>query len=324
MNPTTAPARSMRPLLLALCALLGVAIGAMMGCVAGEAAVPTAPEGGPALSAVAASSAGGEAGAAPGALASIPRNTLATDELWHDGLAEVSHYAMTRSQYGRVRSFDGVLLVVKEEFDPVQMVKADRASEGTVPVLKMNWLFDIPTDNYPYHHATNVFVDRNDPFVLHKEVSVSTEWCGTVTKELRAYAEPAELAYATYYQSEGAGTDRFAWPPNALSEEQLLFAVRTLDFAHVQETEVSVLERLVTSHHTGTRFREATLRVEGRETVEDAAGASHDTWHVRVDLGRGSLDYWVAADFPHRLVAHEGPGGLTMRLRESSRYAYWR
>ena len=254
----------------------------------------------------------------------MPTSGLAQDPLWHDGLAEVNRYAMTRSQYGQIRTFDATLLVVKEELDPELMVKSDRVHDGTIPALKMNWLFDIPTDNYPYHHATSVFLDRRDPFLLHREVTVSTEWCGTVTKELRAHTEPAELNYMTYYQSEGSGTDRVPWPANGVSEEQLLFSVRTLDFEATQPTELAVLERLVTSHHRGTRFRDGTLRVVGRAPALDANGQSHDAWHVRVDLGRESLDYWVAAEAPHLLVAHEGPGGLSMRLAASRRYAYWR
>ncbi len=253
-------------------------------------------------------------------------NGLAAAALWDDGQAEVNRYATTRRQYGVEREFESVWIVVKESFAPDVMLKADSAGRsGTVDVLKHHWLFTLPAGAYPYHHATSTFTPRTSPWTVWKAVTTSTEWCGIVTKSLRADRELATLEFETYYESEGSGSDAFAWPDNGVTEEQLLFAVRTLDPTALQPTELQVLDRLPTSHHAGTRFRIGTLELVGETTTTDANGASHDTVHYRISLpGRERLEYFVERAFPHRLIAHTGPGGLSMRLEATERDAYWR
>ena len=106
MSPATAPIRSLprrlgRPF--RAIALSAALLASAHSCAPSEAAVQAASPTGASTEEPAASR------------VVMPTSGLAQDPLWHDGLAEVNRYAMTRSQYGQIRTFDAILLVVKEE-----------------------------------------------------------------------------------------------------------------------------------------------------------------------------------------------------------------
>jgi hypothetical protein len=256
---------------------------------------------------------------------SAPVSGFTNDSVWFDGLAEVSVYEATRDRYGVPRRFEARLIVVSEEFDPVTLVKSDRPrAEGVLPVLKVHLMYDVPTEPYSYHFASSVFVDRRDPFVAWKLTATANEWCGITTHHLSLGTRPARLQWHSYFDGEGDADVALDWPAQAVTEEQLLVAVRGLAFSEGLEVPLQVLSRLTEDHARMPSLRAGTLRVGAAHEVADAAGTMHPAWPVTVDLPQGRLLYEVEVNSPHRVILHEAPGGLTMRLRESERWAYWR
>src|SRR5678816_482494 len=106
--------------------------------------------------------------------------------VWDDGLAEVAHYDSHRLVYAEDRTFETILITVKEDFDRARAVKADPPYEGRdlMTVLKLNIISRIDTQNYPYFYMASLFVRRDDPRQVVKLAASSQEWCGTTFREL--------------------------------------------------------------------------------------------------------------------------------------------
>ncbi|MEM1347523.1 MAG: hypothetical protein AAGI01_03140, partial [Myxococcota bacterium] len=126
-------------------------------------------------------------------------------KFWDDGKAEVVKYEATRMRYGKRRAFELTMIHVKEEFDPAELIKSDAPSSGDLPVIKTNIIFEMPTGNYPYNMAANVFTTRENPFQVVKLTTASHEWCGTTTKKLDLRGGDVALRYDSYFESEGDG-----------------------------------------------------------------------------------------------------------------------
>lgn len=246
-------------------------------------------------------------------------------DLWNDGLAEVNRYDATRLRYGELRRFPLTLINVKEDLDLETMVKSDDPSAGpTLGVIKSHLFYDMPTQNYPYHFAASTFIDRTHPYRLRKFTGTSSEWCGITTRVLRPWTSPPTLEYRSYFGGEGEGVSPLEWPENGFTEEQLLISLRALAFRDGLEAQVNVLSRQTDSHAGPPSWREGRLRVSGPGPVENVEGVAIDAWHVEISLpGQERLVYDFAVEAPHILIRHEAPDGLTMRLRESRRWAYW-
>lgn len=294
------------------------------GCSANRA--PDAPRAQtPTPDAEAAAPAGAALAQVHGAASAWPSSGFAADGLWDDGKAEVAKYAATRARYGKRRDFEMTVIHVKEEFDAVKLVKSDAPGRAeTIPVIKSNVVFTMPTENYPYNMSSGTFVRRDNPSSLVKMTTTSHEWCGITTKNLDLTGEEPGLDYRSYFESEGEGTyDLSGWPAGGVTEEQLLFAVRDLPFAEGLEVPVSVLSRQLESHARPPTWRPGKLTVAGKERVEDAAGVEHEAWRVEARLGADTLTYHVGVAAPHLLVRFEGTDGATMRLKDVARWAYW-
>src|SRR5436309_14993759 len=76
--------------------------------------------------------------------------------IWDDGLAEVAKYQARRTVYAKARVFESIYITVKEDFTPKYYAKADSPSGQSIPVLKLNMVSTIPTDNYDYRYLTSV------------------------------------------------------------------------------------------------------------------------------------------------------------------------
>ncbi len=194
----------------------------------------------------------------------------------------------------------------------------------TIPVIKSNVVFTMPTENYPYNLSSGTFVRRSNPSSLVKMTTTSHEWCGITTKNLSLKGDTPGLDYRSYFESEGEGTyDLSNWPDGGVTEEQLLFAVRDLPFKAGLEVPISVLSRQLESHATSPRWRPGTLTVVEKIGVEDANGVEREVWKVEARLGAQTLTYYVGTAAPHLLVRFDGTDGATMRLKEAKRWAYW-
>ncbi len=248
----------------------------------------------------------------------------ARDSLWDDGQAEVSLYEAKRPQYGKVETYEAVFIVVKEDFNPQLLVKADPPFEGKqlLPVLKLNAAHSYWTPNYPYHYLASVFVRRDDPASLVKLTVGSQEWCGNTFKEVKVGARP-ELTFHTYWDSEGDGTRPLDLRPGDLLEEQLPLALRGLAFAPGLEVRRRVLPSLISNKlGKGPQFLDATITIAGEETLATPIGRLA-SWKVAVKFGEIQQTWWFEKAAPHALVKMESSDGRAWLLKARTRKPYW-
>ena len=149
--------------------------------------------------------------------------TEAFKTYWFDGTAEVSSYALTQSRYGESRKGHATLIYVTEDFLSDAQVKANKKSEATVPVLKLNRSKHFLTGIYPYHIMNSTFTQlgRKDPLV---KISHSTqEWCGQMYLQLNR-RENLEIKMHSYFEREAYQNLNV---PLTLTEDELWNRIRT-------------------------------------------------------------------------------------------------
>jgi len=249
----------------------------------------------------------------------------ARDPLWDDGQAEVSLYEARRPQYGKVESYEAVFIVVKEDFNPQHLVKADPPYEGKqlLPVLKLNAVHSYWTPNYPYHFLASVFVRRDDPAALVKLTVGSQEWCGNTFKEIKT-GRRTELIYHSYFGGEGDGSRLLALRPGDLFEDQLPLALRGLRFAPGLEVRRRLLPSLISNNlRRPVEPADAVIRVVGEETVATRAGRLL-AWKVTLEFADIQQTWWFEKTAPHALVKMESSDGRAWLLKARTRKPYWK
>ena len=250
----------------------------------------------------------------------------ARDPLWDDGQAEVSLYDARRPQYGKIESYQAVFLVVKEDFDPKLLVKADPPYEGKqlIPVLKLNAVHSYWTPNYPYHFLASVFVRRDDPAALVKLTVGSQEWCGNTFKEVKLSGGRPELHAHTYFDGEGDTTRPLDLRSGDLLEDQLPLSLRSLPFAPGLEVRRRILPSLIANNlRRPLNPVEAVVRVAGEETVQTGAGRLA-AWKVSVEMGELKQTWWFEKTFPYALLKMESSDGRAWLLKSRARQPYWK
>ena len=246
------------------------------------------------------------------------------DLLWDDGQAEVSLYEAKRPQYGKIETYEAVFIVVKEDFNPQLLVKADPPFEGRqlLPVLKLNAVHSYWTPNYPYHYLASVFVRRDDPAALVKLTVGSQEWCGNTFKEVKTSPRP-ELSFHTYWDSEGDGVRPLDLRSGDLLEEQLPLVLRGLAFAPALEVRRRLLPSLISNKlGQAPQFTDAVITVTGEETVSTPAGRL-GAWKVNVKFGEVQQTWWFEKAASHALLKMESSDGRAWLLKARTRKPYW-
>ena len=246
---------------------------------------------------------------------------------WNDGRAEVARYEAHRMVYGSDRTFEAVLITVKEEFDKALGVKADPPYEGKslTTVLKLNVIGRIQTENYPYNYMTSVFVSRDDPRVLVKLSQSSQEWCGTTFKEVVTWDGPPHMNFNSYFDGQADGRHPVALEGGALLEEQLLLVLRAADLKSGQRYSFLLFDSLVTNSVKLPTAAPAEAVLAGEETLDTEAGPFATR---RIEIRSPSdatprLTVWIEDEVRRALVKLKAADGRSLLLKEISRRDYW-
>lgn len=271
-------------------------------------------------------------------LATGPSAWAASPEVWKhwsDGQAELSGYRLTQPRYGQLRSGTVVLIYVTEPFSRSARVKADpgRHPDSDVEtVLKLNVVKDFPTGIYDYNVMTSAFLALEPkggrPAELLKLSFSSQEWCGHVYEELTLEPTVVERLYRSYFDGENT-SGPLPRPPGALTTEELLFRVRGLPEPLIAPGETKVVSLLGSVErarflHRPLGFAEARISRSKAATPKTVPAGTFSVDLYTVVSGDETYVYAVERDFPHRLVAFEGPDGERLELTGSRRLPYWK
>ncbi len=250
----------------------------------------------------------------------------AQDALWNDGKAEVAKYQAERVVYGKVRTFEYVYVLVKEDFNEEWQVKTDTYDRDDLfPVMKVNKFARLETDVYPYHYLTSVFFKRENPDEIHKLTNTSQEWCGNTAKAFQLKGNRYVFDYMSYW--DGQGTRRKIVNAGPWFEDQLSYTLRALYFKDGLTFDHPIYPTQVTNKANLPEAIPASFIVSKATKDElDAVDSTlvTDAWKVEVRKKNGeTMAFWFASAYPNYLLKMESSDGQKLILTQLKRDAYW-
>ena len=237
----------------------------------------------------------------------------AQNKLWDDGLAEVAIYQAERTVYNKPRTFEYILITVKEDFNQAHNVKTDDYNRSDLfPVMKVNQFCQISTDNYPYHYLTSLIFRRENPVQAHKITSSSQEWCGNTFKAINLNNNTFDYTFNSYWDEQGEG--KLELPGDIMFEDQLPYTLRSLRFKDGLTFKTQVAELLQTNKANKPVIYPTIVTV----------ATDGNLWLVSVQFSEEKINkYWFRKEFPHVLEKQQTWDGRLLQLKEVKRYAYW-
>lgn len=254
--------------------------------------------------------------------------------VWDQGLSEMSYYQAVDTIYGQPRRYVRVMLLNREWLNPLERVKSNnpkaaaqgkdgKAAGNEIPVLKLNLIEEIPTQNYNYRYMVTTFLNR-ESLEPEKVAASSQEWCGTTFKQYQWLPDGLKVRGFSYFEGEGDREWSLPKRPVVYPAAALFVIARALVAADRNMT-LHVLPPARSTHMSEPIPQEVSLEV------------SKESRSVRVPFGRFSArivtatrageskpaEFTIEAAAPYRLLAYRGPTGLELSLRFQENRAYW-
>src|SRR3954471_21439058 len=204
------------------------------------------------------------------ALAQFSPVLLQNNSYWGDGKAEFNIYDAQIARYGVPRPCEVLHILVREPFDPKQLVKPDNPNApDAVAVLKLNQILHVPTGLYVYQQMHSNFW-RVDNAQLLKFSLTSNDSCGNTFKEARREADKLAYEYRTYWDQMAGGKENVDVPANGYFYDELPWLVRTLDFQKPgAPLEIQLAGTVIHSKKDNFAFKPAKLSFKATEREID-------------------------------------------------------
>jgi hypothetical protein len=239
---------------------------------------------------------------------------LQNNSYWNDGKAEFNIYDAQIARYGIPRQCEVLHILVREPFDPKQLVKPDNPEQpGAVAVLKLNQILHVPTGLYVYQQMHSNFW-RVDNAQLLKFSLTSNDSCGNTFKEARRSGDQFSYEYHTYWDGMADGKENVAAPANGYFYDELPWLVRTLDFSKPSTGfEVQLAGSVINSKKDTFAFKPAKISFTATEKFIDVA----------VQHAAGTDHFILDRDGPHLLREWTAAGGSHLKLKRNLKVDYW-
>ncbi len=137
-------------------------------------------------------------------------------EYWYSGVAEITSYELKQERYGELHDGTAVTIFVTEDFLPDEQIKANRKTDGTVSVLKLNQVKKFTTGIYPYSIMTSTFSPVNQQKHALKSSHSMQEWCGQIYVQLNNHKTFDVLSHSYF---EGEADQKFSLEKTWLENE---------------------------------------------------------------------------------------------------------
>ncbi len=239
---------------------------------------------------------------------------LQNDSYWADGKAEFSIYAAEISRYGIPRPCEVMHILVREPFDPKQLVKPEGpARPDFIQVLKLNQILNVPTGLYVYQQMHSNFW-RVDNAQLLKFSLTSNDSCGNTYKEARRAGDALTYEYRTYWDGMASGQENVTPPPNGYFYDELPWLVRKIDFGKAREGfEIHLAGTTINSKKDAFTFQPAKISFASTERTIDVA-----VQHA------GGVDHFILdAGGPHLLREWKAADGSHLKMKRNLKVDYW-
>lgn len=239
---------------------------------------------------------------------------LQNDSYWEDRKAEFSIYGAEIVRYGIARPCEVLHILVREPFDPKQLVKPDDAKRPeTINVLKLNQILNVPTGLYVYQQMYSNFW-RVDNAQLTKFSLTSNDSCGNTYKEARRNGEQLTYEYRTYWDGMAGGQENLTPPANGCFYDELPWLVRTIDFGKSgKEFEIQLAGSAIHSKKDNFEFKPAKISFNvGTKFIE-----------VTVHHADGAEHFTLDGQFPHLLREWKAADGSRLKMKRNLKVDYW-
>jgi hypothetical protein len=267
--------------------------------------------------------------AAPGTTALTPAEETARElpagAMWDDGRAEYSTYDVVGRREGHRRTYRAVAIVVKEEMNTAERVKAEveKPVRGrTTTVLKLNTFYTIPVGTYAFHEMSTVFLDRATWRPL-KLATSSQDGCGLTFVEALPRDGRLTRTSHSYWEGQGDRTETANFTSDALFLEALPLWLRAHRRLHAilegGPARALTIERPVLLGQTGNKVRPLRVVTAVIRIQPDSSAAIR----ADVDAGGDRESYWFDPEAPHVPVRMVRRDGSVWTLRKTQRLAYW-
>ncbi len=245
-------------------------------------------------------------------------------DYWYDGQAEINFYDAKLTYYGEPRETSReVHIVVSEDHDPKQLVKADDWRQpGLIKVLKFNQMRAVQTGVYDYRQMMSAFFDTSDGRFM-KLTYGSQEWCGNTFKEVVNYGGTSSFEFNTYWDGQGNGDYEVDFPQDLIPYDSLPVQLRLLNWEIGARFDVELLPSQFSNRVAAPELRSAVIAIQAREAVEVAAGR-FEAFRVIVTDAEGEDTFWFEAESPHRMLRWVTASGDVLDLRATKKMAYWK
>lgn len=248
------------------------------------------------------------------ALAQFTPALLQNSSYWDGGKAEFNIYGAEIVRYGTPRPCEVLHVLVREPFDPKQLVKPDNPNQpGAIPVLKMNQILHVPTGLYVYQQMHSNYW-RVDNAQLLKFSLTSNDSCGNTYKEARRNGDRLTYDYRTYWDGMASGSEELAPPANSYFYDELPWLVRTIDFTKPGTPfEVQLAGSAINSKKDAFNFQPAKISFTATERAID----------VTVEHGGGRDVFVLDRDGPHLLREWKAADGSRLKMKRNLKVDYW-
>jgi len=248
------------------------------------------------------------------AFAQFTAALLQNNSYWADGKAEFNIYDAQIARYGIPRACEVLHILVREPFDPKQLVKPDNPNQpDAVPVLKLNQILHVPTGLYVYQQMHSNFW-RVDNAQLLKFSLTSNDSCGNTFKEARREGDRFVYEYHTYWDGMADGKENLSVPPNGYFYDELPWLVRTIDFQKPSTPfEIQLAGTTINSKKDAFIFKPAKVSFKTSEREIDVA----------VEHAAGTDHFILDRDFPNLLRQWNAADGSRLKMKRSLKVAYW-
>ena len=233
---------------------------------------------------------------------------------WGDGKAEFNIYDAQIVREGAPRACEVLHVLVRESFDPKQLVKSDKPNQAdAIPVLKLNQILHVPTGLYVAQQMHSNFW-RVDNAQLVKFSLTSGDSVGNTYKEGRRDNAAFTYEYRTYGDGIAGGKENVALPPNGFFYDELPWLVRTIDFQKPSTPfEIQLAGSAINSKKDNFIFKPAKISCKATEREIDVA----------VEHSAGTDHFVLDRDFPNLLRQWNAADGSRLKMKRSLKVAYW-
>ncbi|MEM9444518.1 MAG: hypothetical protein AAGA18_04120 [Verrucomicrobiota bacterium] len=237
---------------------------------------------------------------------------LLEDELWDDGLAEISVFDAIEVRYGMPRKTEVRHILVKEMFSAKAMVKADDWREkGAYEVIKLNQVIKVPTGSYDYYQMHSNFWHKKTGNLIKFSLA-SIDSCGNTYKEGRIEKGKLNYTARTYWQGMDQVEKKLKLPDDLLFYDELPWKLRTMAWKDGKSFTALLMTTTVTNKADSLK----------PESVQISVKDSPQGWLVLVE-GESKDQFLFDKSSPHELVEWKKRDGGKLVKRTSLRIPYW-